>query len=475
MHYGMNGRLSDRASVASDRDGSQRAAFAIVLAGLAVSFLCVGSGRDDVLSLLLWRPLSALMFCLAVALYGGEAWRRCRGLVLFAIAVLLLLVLQLVPMPPAIWTAMPGREIIADIYRSAGIALPWQPLSVAQARTWNALFALLGPVAVLLAGLSLRMSQHRQLLYVLLGIGLISGVIGMIQAIGPSNSALYFYRITNNGLGVGLFANRNHQAAFLATLYPLLGANLSLFRGKPDKLFFHRSMALTGASMLLACILMTGSRAGLVLAVIGALFAWWVYRAPTAQGRVVGMRGRHRSRLVGLGVAVVLLVVGAVVAVQTPALARLLETDPSSELRVQAFPIVADLITRFFPFGSGFGTFVETYQIQEPDALVSTSYFNHAHNDFAEWLLTGGVPALLLVLWAAVMAGVTFLTLHRRRKATASDPDYSVQILGRSGFAAIVMLALASLTDYPLRVPSLLLYVTIAAVWCANAYRFNRK
>lgn len=475
MRQFMNRRSSNRMGAAPDEGGPERTAFAVVLAGFAVAFLFVGSGRDDVLSLLLWRPLSALMVCLSVALYGGEAWRRCRALVLFAIAVLLLLALQLVPLPPAIWAAFPGREFIADIYRSAGVALPWQPLSVAQARTWNALFSLAGPVAVLFAGLSLGTREHRRLLYVVLGVGLLSGVIGMIQAIGPSNGALYFYRITNNGVGVGLFANRNHQAAFLATLYPLLAANLSLFKGKPDTLFFHRSMTLAAGCLVLTFILMTGSRAGILLAVVGALFAWWVYRAPIAQGRVVGTRGRHRSRLVGLGVAVLLLAVGLIVAAHTPALRRLLETDPSSELRLRAFPVVADAIGRFFPFGSGFGTFVEVYQVYEPDALVSAAYFNHAHNDFAEWLLTGGVPALLLLLWAAVMAGAALLTLHRRRAARPSDPDYATQILGRAGFGVIVMLALASATDYPLRVPSLLLYVTIAAVWCANAYRFNRK
>jgi len=446
-----------------------------VLIGLVVPFLCVGGARDDLLSLLVWRPLSAILFCLAVVLYGGAAWRRSRALVLFAVAAILLTAVQLIPLPPAIWTALPGREIVVDVYRNVGISFPWQPLSVAQARTWNALFALMGPMAVLLAGLSLGMRQHRQLLYVVIGIGLFSGLIGMIQAIGPSNGALYFYRITNNGLGVGLFANRNHHAAFLATLYPLLAANLSLFKGRPDTLFFYRSMTLAGGCLLLAFILMTGSRAGIVLTIVGAAFAWWIYRPPVEQGRIVGMRGRHRSRLVELGVTGLLLVVGLIVVIRTPALSRLLETDASSELRIQAFPIVVDAMKAFLPLGSGFGTFVEVYQIYEPDALVSSSYFNHAHNDYVEWLLTGGVPALLLILWAAVMAGGAFLALHRRRKAASGDPDYAVQILGRAGFAVIAMLALASLTDYPLRVPSLLLYLTIAAVWCANAYRFKRK
>lgn len=452
-----------------------RPIFLIATILLVSGFLLVGSARDDLTSLLFWRPLSALLLCLAVVTCGGEAWRRGRILVLFGLSVALLTALHLVPLPPAVWTELPGRDVIVAVYRNAGMELPWQPLSVAQARTWNAFFSFMGPIALLLAVLALETSRHRQLLLLLIGIGFLSGIIGMIQAIGPSNSALYFYRITNNGLGVGLFANRNHQAAMLATMYPLLAAYLSLFKGRPDRLFFHRAITLTGACLLFSFILMTGSRSGLVLTVFGIAFAWWVYRAPVAQGRVAGIRSEHRSRLVGLGVAAFLLVVGLIVTVNTPALQRLIETDPASELRVQTFPIVADAIGKFFPFGSGFGTFVEVYQIFEPDRFVTEQYFNHAHNDFAELLLTGGLPALLLFLWGAVMAGVVFLSLLRRRKAVAGDPDFSSQILGRAGFAVIAMLALASVTDYPLRVPSLLLYATVAAVWCSNAYRFNRK
>lgn len=442
---------------------------------LVCAFLFVGSGRDDIVSLLMWRPLSALLMVLALALYSGVAWRQGRALVLFVFAVALTVALQLVPLPPSMWASLPGREIVVDIYKSAGILLPWQPISMAQARTWNAFFSLAGPIALLIAALAMNRQDDRKILLLLICLGFFSGIIGMIQAIGPSNGALYFYRITNNGLGVGLYANRNHQAALLATMFPLLAAYLSLFKGRPDKLFFQRSMVLTGACLIFAFILMTGSRTGIVLAAVGIASAWWVYRPPTAQGRVVGLRGRHRSRLVGLGVAAFMLVIGLVVAAKTPALQRLLETDTSSELRVQAFPAIAESIVRYFPFGSGFGTFVEAYQIVEPDAFISESYFNHAHNDFAEWLMTGGLPALLLGLWAAAMAIGACLSLMRRSKALSGDPDFAAQILGRAGFSVIAMLVLASVTDYPLRVPSILLYATIAAVWCINAYRFNRK
>ena len=170
---------------ASAAGSPDRQAFIIALILLASGFLIVGSGRDDLVSLLLWRPLSALLLCLAVVTCGAEAWHRGRALFLFALAVALLTALRLVPLPPAIWTALPGSEVIVSVYRSAGMELPWQPLTVAQARTWNALFSLMGPSAVLVDVLVLDMQRHRQLLLLLIGIGFLSGIIGMIQAIGP--------------------------------------------------------------------------------------------------------------------------------------------------------------------------------------------------------------------------------------------------------------------------------------------------
>lgn len=452
-----------------------RVPFVIAFALVILAFLMVGSSRGDILSLLIWRPLSAFLLVLSIAVCGAQAWERGKPLLILAAAVVALVAAHLVPLPPGIWTSLPGRDFLVKTYEAAGMALPWQPLSMAQGRTWNALFSLAAPIALLITLLALDRRRHQQLLLLVLALGFLSGILGMLQALGPENGLLYFYRISNFGVSVGLFANRNHQAVMLATMYPLLAAYISLFKGRPDQLFFQRSMTIAGACLLVALIFMTGSRAGLILAVVGIGAAWWVYRKPVAQGRVVGIRAEHRSRLVGVGIAVALLAIILIVALTTPALQRLLDTDPASELRVQAFPAIVEATKNFFPFGSGIGTFVEAYQIFEPDALISPSYFNHAHNDLAEIVMTGGLPALLIVVWMAILGVRAFLTLMGRRKARPDDPDFSAQILGRAGFAVLAMLALASIADYPVRVPSLTLYAIVAACWCLNAYRLVRK
>jgi O-antigen ligase len=452
-----------------------RAPFVIASTLVILAFFMAGSARDDIISLLIWRPLTAFLLAMSIVVSGKQAWQRGKSLLILTAAIVLLVASHLIPLPPEIWTTLPGRDILVKTYEAAGMALPWQPLSMAQARTWNALFSLAGPLALLIVALALDRRRHQQLLLLLLVLGFVSGIIGMLQALGSANNLLYFYRVTNDGLSVGLFANRNHQAVMLATMFPLLAAYISLFKGRPDQLFFQRSMTLAGACLLIPLILMTGSRAGLILAVVGIFFAWWVYRKPVSQGRVVGIRAEHRSRLVGVGFAVVLLVIVLIVTASTPALQRLLDTDPASELRLQAFPVIVDATMKFFPFGSGVGTFVETYKIFEPDSFISISYFNHAHNDLAEIVMTGGLPAILLAIWVVILGAIAFFALMRRRGIRSDDADFSVQIMGRAGFSVLAILALASVADYPLRVPSLTLYAIVAAAWCSNAYRLIRK
>lgn len=451
--------------------------FALIgLVGLiVVGFWIVGGARDDLISLLIWRPLSMIVLALAISACWPTAWRNGRALMAFALAIVALPVVHLIPLPPALWTSLPGRDLVVDIYRDAGMALSWQPLSLAQARTWNALFSLGAPLAALILALSIDAPAHRRVVYALLALGFVSGIIGMLQAIGPAQGPLYFYRITNNGLGVGLFANRNHQAAFLAAMYPLLAANLSLFKGKPEQLFFQRAIAIAAGLFLIPLILMTGSRAGIILGVVGIASAWWVYRSPVAKLRSAERKTEVRTRMIGFGLVAVLVAFAIIVAARTPAVQRLVETDPAGELRVSALPVIMEAVGRFFPFGSGLGTFVETYQIFEPNRLITANYFNHAHNDFVELLLTAGIPGALLILWAAVLGFIALRSQIKSRAMASDTPGFQAQVLGRAGLAIIAMLALNSAADYPLRVPSLMLLAAIAAAWCSNAYRAVQK
>ena len=76
---------------------------------------------------------------------------------------------------------------------------------------------------------------------------------------------------------------------------------------------------------------------------------------------------------------------------------RLSGSGDVGELRVSNLPQVMETVRIYFPLGAGFGTFDPVFRILEPDSSLTRKYFNHAHNDWIELIITGGVPAVLVL------------------------------------------------------------------------------
>lgn len=128
---------------------------------------------------------------------------------------LLLFVLHLVPLPPQLWTGLPGRDAVVQGYASFGSALPWLPLSMTPYATLATALTLLVPVAMLLWILRLGLQDERLIAGALI-VGTVLGILlGAMQSVGGSgpNAWWYLYDFTNSG-AVGLFANANHMRSW---------------------------------------------------------------------------------------------------------------------------------------------------------------------------------------------------------------------------------------------------------------------
>src|SRR5690606_13261800 len=106
---------------------------------------------------------------------------------------------------------------------------------------------------------------------------------------------------------------------------------------------------------------------------------------------------------------------------------------------------------------SGLGAFDPVYRIHEPDELLNTAYFNHAHNDFLEVVLDAGLAGLLL------LGGAILWFLGKSLKAWRGDTSRT--ILPRLGSSILLLILIASITDYPARTPMIMAVVIIAAIW----------
>lgn len=351
-----------------------------------------------------------------------------------AVAVAALPLVQLVPLPPAIWTSLPGREQIVLALEITGLPQGWLPLTFSPDATWRSFIALLPPLAMFLGMLAIRADWRLRLVHLLLIVTLLSVLLGAAQ-LASGTDRLYPWATTDAGNVVGFFANRNHLATLCLISIPfatVLGA-ASLRRGGSRLPLWLSVLYIAIVAVALGVI---RSRAGIILfpPVLGAsLLAAWV-----AAGR-----GRPRPLLLGLvgGAAVAVAAVSAFAA--GPLLARFDHTG-SKEGRFENWPVVIEAAEAHLPLGSGVGTFDAVYRSVEPLERLDPTFFNQAHNDYLEtWLEAGWLGAALIV---------AFLIWFVRRGWLAWHAEASTQRdLQRAATISISAVLLHSAADYPLR------------------------
>jgi O-antigen ligase len=440
--------------------------FWVLCAFLILAFLTGGSSRPEVQSLAILRPLAVLVCFYAAWHLSTADLREHKFLIGFAIACFALAGIHLIPLPPEIWHALPNREIIIQIDKEMGFGPVWRPLSLEPVATWNALYSLFVPLAVLLLGLTLKRDSLYQLLPVVIGLGLITGLVGLIQAASGSDNAVNLYQISNQGSAVGLFGNRNHQAVFLATMFPLLAIYACAGIKSADQARIKLWIALAVGFVLIPLLMATGSRAGILTGLIGLLSAPFLYRTP--QILVSAKRKTQKRRYYYIIGAFAAVGVGllSILFSRAEAFDRLFANDFAEDLRTQIFASTSNIAWSYLPFGSGMGSFVSAFKMGETTATLSPQYINRAHNDYLELYLTGGLPALLLLFVAISAVSVTAWRLWLRHKDNSQ-----AHLFARAGVMVSIIFMMASTGDYPLRMPSLMCFAVIIVLWMENAAR----
>jgi O-antigen ligase len=324
------------------------------------------------------------------------------------------------------------------------------------------------PLAVLILGIQQSRDDLYRLLPILIGLIALSGLLGLLQAIGGSQGVLYLYRITNNGSAVGFFANRNHAATLLACLFPLLAVFAATAKGTADQQNSRQLLAAALAIVAIPLMLVTGSRSGLLGAGIGLVGAMLIYCKPNPDR--VARRGQ-KSFTIGAapllgGLAALSIGFLTYFFARAEAVDRMFRPTAAEFGRSDYWLVSGDLFWKYFPWGSGSGSFVEAYQIAEPTKLLSNSYLNHAHNDWLEIAVTFGLPGILLLFVAAIAFLSRFFVLSFRSNGTRR-----AVMFGRMAGIDLLILALASVSDYPLRTPIMLGVFALLVLWFIEAGR----
>lgn len=439
-------------------------------------FLLGGGSRSDIASLPLLRGSAVLFAFWAAAGLSAEGWRRIRTPLLLLAGLTVWTAIQLIPLPPAMWHSLPGRDTIVSIDGLLGQPDLWRPISLTPSATWNSLLAMSVPIAALLVAARIQPNDYPRVMITIVAISCASALLGLIQMLSGVGSAAYLYRITNAESMVGLFANRNHHAIYIACALIVAATLLrdERMRSRQNKAM---QLALVFAALLMtAMTALIGSRAGVVAGAVSFALGYAMV-VSAGQGKAAGHRAaaspavppsRAWQAIVFSPLVLVALLLGAVIWLsdRTTAISRVADRDVGADMRVQAWPTVQSMIETHWIVGSGFGSFPEVYKIFEPDALLQPFYFNHAHNDWAEIFITGGLPFALIVLGALIWfgRGVAARGLHNLIKGHRGDYRLPVLIV-------VAIIAATSLVDYPLRVPSLqAMVVILVTLLCCPAH-----
>ena len=420
------------------------------------------------------RPWATLIFLLLVLVLGGASaagfagnlglqlggggliawtlWSESKdeglqtGLRPFLLGFAGLAALQFLPLPPAIWQFLPGRDAVAKGFDLAGVARPWLSYSL---DPWGALQSLtwwIPAIALLIAIRARQSPETRHLVWLVLTVAYVSVAFAAVQAL---SGAGYIYTITNQGNGVGLFSNSNHYGSFMLMATALAAGQWLHEREGRSPLAPWLSPKLELAARLvpfglgvylsnsLACLLLLLPLSGAIITMVYPLI-------------------KIRWSLVA-GITV-LFAVGIVWLLASGLVSNDMMTKSGTlgisrgEFLTNGIAIIQD----FHLTGAGLGTFKDLYPWYESVSNVSTTYANHAHNDLLELVIEAGLPGLIVL--------ALFMRWFAGRAWTLWNADRTNNPVALGASLAVVSVLTHSLVDYPTRTAALSGLVAVCCI-----------
>jgi len=359
-----------------------------------------------------------------------------KQLLMLAILGTLVVALELVPLPPRVWSHLGPRNQFVEGYRALGIAVPALPLSLTPAKSLDALLGIIPPLAIFCAIVRLRAFRPAWLAAALLA-GTVAGIlIGALQVASSSSgqSPWYLYEETNVGAGVGFFANANHMAILLVVSLPFLAAVAATAR----RANVQRYSAVLALTIGIALVVMVG------LALNGSLAGYGLALPVLAASALIVLPSSSPLRIWAVVVAG-LLVIAAVGGLEITSIGSSKfghEASTSVQSRANILATTTKAMRDFLPFGSGLGSFREVYHLYERPEQVTNIYVIHAHNDYVELALETGVAGMMVM---ALFLAWWVVAVWRVWRTAEAGP------FARAAAIASAAILVHSLVDFPLR------------------------
>jgi len=415
---------------------------------------------------LLFLELVSLFLLLVFIIKKDNRQRLTKPLAVTVASIMFLPLLYLIPLPVVFLESLGVYELYFKALDFADHSPNWRTLTLYPNTTESSYYTLLVPVAVFLTALSISQTQLQKLIYIGLGVAVFQAILGLMQyAHGPES----WLRLGNDHYlysAVGTYPNRNHLAGLLEMLLPialgLIAASVAVGqRGikKGVKRHFSEKKWMNSTVWYAALVLVlligliyTRSRMGMAMGMLAVFCALFAFAQQLGRRHVLGLIGSITVVSVGLATLIGLL----------PLLRRFTQQDVLADVRWDIFERSLQAVEYYLPFGSGPGTFPHVYpQFQSTD--LGTMFVNHAHNDYLEWLVEGGLFAAILI--------VIFLVLYLVRwRQVWQGGEWSVFRFCQVGSGiGVLLILLHSFVDFNLRIPAnMVFFAFITAVFFYN-------
>jgi putative inorganic carbon (HCO3(-)) transporter len=411
-----------------------------------------------------------------------------------AIAVTVVVAMQLVPLPPpvlaivspeshSIWS---GADQVAALARDAAYVPLDHPITIDPNATWLELFRGIALFATFQAAALLVYSNRRRIAFafVLSATALFEVLYGVREAatrqyeIWGWVNRLIYDRVT------GTYVNPNHFAHYLAIVFPFAAyigiVAWHLSRGNHARLVLRQhiarlierhlllfSMSVAASVACIAGILVAQSRGALAALAAGVAITIALATPRLESVDTRRERAKQIARRASVAVIAFLVVVASLVAFlgRERTVARF-KTGGREQATLVGRLIgieAAGRLWRLFPlFGSGAGTFADVVSITQTEDL--TKLYNHAHDDYAELAATTGTAGFVLGA-GAFFAG---LVLSFRRYLDLSlVMTWRGRAFGLAALASVTIAALHAFVDFNFFIPANA--ATIAAIAGASA------
>ncbi|MDY3552155.1 O-antigen ligase family protein [Gemmata sp. JC717] len=419
--------------------------------------------------------LALTLWALALLTEQRFAGRVCPVLVCLA-GLVAVGVWQLVPLGPAVLSALAPATadaraalVPAEPESLTGEAPVVEPARIsfdpgATRREVAKLLAVMALFAVVRYAVATP-SSYRRFAVVCVANGVALSVFALAQRFSSGPQTVY-WSFETQGSVFGPFVCKNHFPYYVNVCF---GLGLGLLLG--GRAFRERTVGLSerlaalgrepktlwllaALGLMLAANLYSLSRGG-VVALVGAGVVC------AALAALTGRRGGGAGGAVPVVALIALCAAGLVGWFGTDAVSKRLGTldgtDALDAGRRDLWSRAVPLAAKYPVWGTGQGTFVSVEPQQRHPGDTQLVTWEHAHNDYLEALVEGGLVQFVLVL---LVAALVFRAGVRAVRSAGTRADAALRLGGLFGITAV---ALHSLADFGLHMPAIVLLVTVLA------------